>query len=95
MTTRRMLASDLRAVRDLRSGGETASREIGGHGVEADRPGAGSQPLAWNNSTTIVQIIRDRLVEHAGNVNTGPQPALGPAPRLEPRPPNLGVGLWR
>ena len=59
MTMRHTLASDLCTLRELKAGCDTTAPRIGRHRAEADGPGAGSQTPAWNNSTTVIQTIRD------------------------------------
>lgn len=50
----------------------------------------------WNTSTTVVTVIRDRLREQGwGACPTMRLPIVGPAPKLEQRPLDLGEGLWR
>ena len=84
MTTRRTLASDLRSVGELKAVGGTTAPRTGRHRAETDQPGEGSQPPAWNNSTTVIRTIRDALVKADTRRAADPSPlASGPAPRLE------------
>ncbi|HCT78597.1 MAG TPA: hypothetical protein DGG94_16795 [Micromonosporaceae bacterium] len=52
---------------------------------------------AWNNSTTVIQILRDCLVDHGWSPGqTSELPLVeGPAGQLERRPLDLGVRWWR
>ncbi|MGH7158178.1 MAG: hypothetical protein ACREGD_03875 [Candidatus Saccharimonadales bacterium] len=51
---------------------------------------------SWNDSTTVVRLIRDRMRVHGWATEpTRELPAVGPACKLEERPLDLGVGLWR
>lgn len=51
---------------------------------------------SWNTSTTVVRVIRDRLRELGWHdYPTMQLPILGPAPKLDERPLDLGEGLWR
>lgn len=50
---------------------------------------------SWNNSTTVIQILHDRLVSHGWSTGAPVKLAVGPATELDERPLDLGVGLWR
>ena len=52
-------------------------------------------PPAWNNSTMVVQIIRNALVDVALSMQPEQSCIDGPAPVLAHRPLDLGSGLWR
>lgn len=65
--------------------------------TKSDSPTAAqaSPPPSWNNSTTVMRIIRDRLSDGLEPITEPEPPLYGPAPQLPRRPRDLGQGLWR
>ena len=53
------------------------------------------EPPVWNNSTMVVQVIRDALVGMGLSVRLEPSRVEGPAPELARRPLDFGSGWWR
>lgn len=76
--------------------GDSRNESLGTGREEGPPPADAGRSPSWNNSTMLLQTLRDKLVDHGwGNESVSEIPHARGSQELPARPMDLGEGVWR